>query len=74
MNHSVLDDWNPLMREHAVLALRNLLEGHEGNQRVVAELRAEDVAHKEQLQQSGIDAQLDADTGKVRVSTSTQPR
>jgi len=69
MNHSVLDDHNPLMREHSVLGLRNLLEAHPANQAVVAELRTQAVANKEQLRESGIDADIDEETGKVRVAT-----
>jgi hypothetical protein len=72
MNHSVLDDWNPLMREYSVLALRNLLEGHEENQKIVSQLRMEGIANKEQLQQNGIEADIDPNTGKVRVATSNK--
>jgi len=68
MEHSVIDDHNPLMREHAILALRNLMEGNEENQRVVAELRVEEVANRNALHHMGIDATLQPETGKVRLS------
>jgi hypothetical protein len=72
MNHSVLDDHNPLMREHSVLALRNLLEGNETNQRIVSDLRTQAVANQEQLRQAGIEAEVDEETGKVRVATAAK--
>ena len=57
MNHSVLDTHNPLMREYAILALRNLLEENEENQKVVAELRAQGVANQEELAEMGVESE-----------------
>ncbi|KZT63130.1 hypothetical protein DAEQUDRAFT_734174 [Daedalea quercina L-15889] len=39
MNLCVVDDRNPYMKEHAILALRNLLHGNKANQDVVREIQ-----------------------------------
>ncbi|EPT01859.1 hypothetical protein FOMPIDRAFT_54085 [Fomitopsis schrenkii] len=39
MNLCVVDDRNPYMKEHAILALRNLLHGNSVNQEVVKEIQ-----------------------------------
>ncbi|TFY56661.1 hypothetical protein EVJ58_g7503 [Rhodofomes roseus] len=39
MNLCVVDDRNPYMKEHAILALRNLLHGNKTNQDVVREIQ-----------------------------------
>jgi len=39
MNLCVVDERNPYLREHAIFALHNLLEGNAENQRVVDEIR-----------------------------------
>lgn len=72
MNHSVLDSHNPLMREYAVLALRNLLEEHQDNQRIVAELRAEGIANQQELKEMGVETRMDDETGKISVTTTTK--
>ena len=67
MNHSVLDEHNPLMREFAILGLRNALEDHEANQRIVSELRVNALANQDQLREMGVNTELDPMTGKIKI-------
>jgi hypothetical protein len=68
MNHSVLDEHNPLMREYAILALRNLMEDHPGNQRVVEELRVEGIANQQELSEIGVQTTMDPNTGAIKIA------
>lgn len=67
MNQCRLDDKNPFLREWAVFALRNLLQGHAANQKIVEDLKVQAVANPDELSAAGIDANVDPLTGKVRV-------
>lgn len=73
MNQCRLDQHNPLLREWAVFALRNLLQGHSANQARVAGLSIQDVANSDELREAGISAEVDAGSGKVRVKNSNDP-
>lgn len=67
MNHSVLDDHNPLMREFSILGLRNALEDHEANQQIVSQLRVDAIANQDQLREMGVNTELDPRTGKIKI-------
>lgn len=56
------------LREWAVLAIRNVLENNTENQRVVAELIAQDPVKSADLEHLGINVKLDTTTGKVSMA------
>lgn len=66
MNQCRIDDHNPLLREWAVWALRNLTLGNERNSRLVSELRVNAVANQEELKTMNVNATLGSD-GKVKI-------
>ena len=66
LNSTRIDDLNPLQREWAILALRNLTRGNEENQQFLLSLRAEEVVQDEYLDAMGLEAVL-GDDGKVAI-------
>jgi len=60
-----LDAQMPMVREWAILAVRNLLENHVANQALVSSLQVETVANNAELSTLGLEAALDQRTGKV---------
>eukprot|EP00960_Hanusia_phi_P005968 172455-Hanusia_phi.AAC.3 len=63
-----IDDNNPFSREWSVLAVRNLCEGNEQNQRIIAGIQPQQVASvPQELRDRGINVTLDNSTGKVKV-------
>lgn len=60
------DDNNPLVREWAVFAVRNICEDNDENQRYIAELKPQGVAENPDLEQMGLRAEMDPATGKLR--------
>lgn len=61
---TMYDAHNPYIKEHAVMCLKFLLEDNKENQRLVKELDANAVAEVPE----GVDAFVDRDTGRVKVS------
>ncbi|KAF2197422.1 hypothetical protein GQ43DRAFT_484155 [Delitschia confertaspora ATCC 74209] len=53
------DENNPYIREHAIMCLRFLLEGNEGNQKRVRELEPRGVVPNEVLDQNGYETFMD---------------
>ncbi|QDS72304.1 hypothetical protein FKW77_007423 [Venturia effusa] len=60
LNCCKYDDYNPFIREHAIMALRFALEGHAGNQDVVRNLEK---LGKERLGKDGVVEGYDLDRG-----------
>jgi len=54
------------IREHAILCIRNLLEGNPGNQQVVKELEAVQAIPNEVLDRHGYEHYID-DAGRVQL-------
>jgi hypothetical protein len=54
------------LREYATLTLRNVMENNAENQKLIEELRPEEVLQTEELTQMGITPELTED-GKVRI-------
>jgi hypothetical protein len=49
MNQCQLEEMNPYCKEWAILALRNLTNGHEGNQASIAVLKQQGVTNEKEL-------------------------
>ncbi|KAL7275318.1 hypothetical protein RUND412_001743 [Rhizina undulata] len=62
----MIDDDNPFIREHAILCIRNLLEGNRENQTIVRELDAVQAVPSEVLDKQGYEHFID-DNGKVQL-------
>ncbi|XP_076067894.1 ataxin-10 [Oratosquilla oratoria] len=60
------DQRNPLIKENAVFALRNLLEDNPQNQQVIADLNMQGIAPNEGLRELGMVAEVGQD-GKISV-------
>eukprot|EP00026_Physarum_polycephalum_P016571 Phypoly_transcript_17506.p1 GENE.Phypoly_transcript_17506~~Phypoly_transcript_17506.p1 ORF type:complete len:117 (-),score=28.70 Phypoly_transcript_17506:265-615(-) len=59
LNHCNIDDTNPFIREWAIYAIKNLLEGNPENQEIVRGLKAEKVSDTHGvMQEMGIGAEL----------------
>ncbi|KAL3153844.1 hypothetical protein ABBQ32_013419 [Trebouxia sp. C0010 RCD-2024] len=58
------DDENPLVREYGLWAVRNLCEGNESIQESISGLRACSTVDSPDLQQIGMQLELDGQTGK----------
>ncbi|DAZ96299.1 TPA: hypothetical protein N0F65_008332 [Lagenidium giganteum] len=70
LNLCNIDETNPMIREWALVALRNVCEGNEANQAYISALRPQgvDTANAQvDLERAGVDVQLD-EHGKVHVS------
>ncbi|KAJ3159243.1 hypothetical protein HDU86_001846 [Geranomyces michiganensis] len=69
LNHCAIDDDNPYIKEHSILALRNLLDSNPANQRLVEQLRPSGIEREsnELLAQMGKVASVGAD-GRVVVA------
>ncbi|KAK4513121.1 Protein-tyrosine-phosphatase [Mucor velutinosus] len=61
-----IDDSNPYLREYATVALRNIMENNPENQKLIEELKPEQVVETEELKQMGIVPELTQD-GKLRI-------
>ncbi|KNC97859.1 uncharacterized protein SPPG_06855 [Spizellomyces punctatus DAOM BR117] len=68
LNECRVDDNNPYIKEHAILAIRNLCDGNTENQDLVASLTPQGIApeSEQMLDEAGIQAKVD-DSGRVRV-------
>ncbi|KNC81635.1 hypothetical protein SARC_06058, partial [Sphaeroforma arctica JP610] len=64
LNHCQLDDRNPYIKEWAVLALRNALEGNKRNQQLVAGMEKNKVVVDPDL---GMEVNIDPSTGKLKI-------
>ena len=61
------DDDNPLVREYGLWAVRNLCEGSESIQESISSLRACSTVDSPDLQQMGMQLELDGQTGKPKL-------
>ncbi|KAF9586435.1 hypothetical protein BGW38_005044 [Lunasporangiospora selenospora] len=64
LNQCNIDDSNPYLREHAILALKNILAGNLENQAIIQELEPIDAVDHPVLREAKVSAQLDMETGK----------
>jgi len=55
LSQARLDDKNPLVREWAILAIRNFCEEHEDNQAIIAGLQPMGVAENRELSELGME-------------------
>ena len=62
------DDGNPQMREWALMAVRNLCEGNEGNQAFIEQIerKPRGVAQTDVLDGTGLEVEVDPETGRLR--------
>ncbi|KAJ1956313.1 Ataxin-10 [Linderina pennispora] len=67
LDHMRIDENHPYIKEHAVVAVRNLLEGNQANQDYVSKMSAMEMAHDPQLEKAGVTATV-GDDGKVSIS------
>ncbi|EKX54895.1 hypothetical protein GUITHDRAFT_149898 [Guillardia theta CCMP2712] len=65
---SNMDENNPFSREWSILAVRNLCEGNEANQEIIAGIKPKEVASiPQELKDKGMQVELDKSTGKVKL-------
>ncbi|KAI8907547.1 spinocerebellar ataxia type 10 protein domain-containing protein [Powellomyces hirtus] len=69
LNHCAIDDDNPYIKEHSILALHNLLDSNPQNQDLVAQLRPQGIDRETNamLHTMGKSASVSS-TGKVRIA------
>ncbi|GBG29024.1 Ataxin-10-like [Hondaea fermentalgiana] len=66
LNQCNVDERSPFLREWGIVAIRNLCEGNEENQRVIAELRVQGTVQTSVLDKAGLRVELD-ESGKPKV-------
>ena len=67
LNAVKLDPRQPMIREWALLATRNLCEGNDAIQEAIRALKAQQVVDTPELRKMGIKPELDASTNRVHV-------
>lgn len=72
LQQCVNDEKNPNLREWALLAMRNLLEGNEENRIAVSALEVRGVVQDPLLQAAGLEVALNRNNGKLIVSNNKQ--
>ena len=73
LNHTRIDDTQPLQREYAVVGLRAVCQV-DSVQAELRSLQALEVQGKEEWEQRGVDLQFDADSNRVHVQASDPSR
>ncbi|KAJ0265259.1 ARM repeat superfamily protein [Hirschfeldia incana] len=71
LQQCVTDDENPFLREWGLWCVRNLLEGNEENQKVVAELEMQGSVDVPQLREIGLRVEIDAVTSRPKLVNDT---
>ncbi|KAH6560210.1 hypothetical protein BASA60_000410 [Batrachochytrium salamandrivorans] len=66
LSNCVVDDLNPYLREYGLFAVRNLTQGNKTNQDLIASLDKGKVVPSAMLAEMGVEATIDADTGKLQ--------
>lgn len=66
LNNCNVDERSPFLREWGIVAIRNLCEGNEENQRMIADLRVQGTVQTSLLDKAGLRVELDAE-GKPKV-------
>lgn len=66
LNQCMIDDDNPYIREHAILCIRNMLEGNPQNQKIVEDLDAIQTVPSEVLDKNGYEHFID-ENGRVQL-------
>lgn len=65
LSHCRIDDNNPLMREYALFAVRNILVNNPTNQDLVKGLEAKSIVKEEDIDRLGVQVELD-DKGRLK--------
>ncbi|KAG9302289.1 hypothetical protein G9A89_008780 [Geosiphon pyriformis] len=68
LNQCNIDDNNPYIREHAIFAIRNLLQGNIENQKLINELAPVNAVQNEVLRDARIETELDKDAAAQVIS------
>lgn len=71
LQQCVTDDENPFLREWGLWCVRNLLEGNEENQKVVAELEIQGSVDVPQLREIGLRVEIDPKTARPKLVNDT---
>lgn len=71
LQQCVTDDDNPFLREWGLWCVRNLLEGNEENQKVVAELEMQGSVDVPQLREIGLRVEIDPVTSRPKLVNDT---
>ncbi|CAH8334517.1 unnamed protein product [Eruca vesicaria subsp. sativa] len=71
LQQCVTDDENPFLREWGLWCVRNLLEGNEENQKVVAELEMQGSVDVPQLREIGLRVEIDPVTSRPKLVNDT---
>ncbi|KAG2331053.1 hypothetical protein Bca52824_002233 [Brassica carinata] len=71
LQQCVTDDENPFLREWGLWCVRNLLEGNEENQKVVAELEMQGSVDVPQLREIGLRVEIDSATSRPKLVNDT---
>jgi len=68
LNQCNIDENSPFLREWGILAVRNLCEGNEANQQVIADLQTQGVVQDSLLEGAGLRVELpEGDDGKPKI-------
>ncbi|KAF5748416.1 ataxin-10 [Tripterygium wilfordii] len=67
LQQCVADDENPFLREWGIWSVRNLLEGNDENQRVVAELEVQGTVDVPELTEIGLRVEVDHKTHRAKL-------
>lgn len=66
LNHLIVDENSPMLREWTIFAIRNVTDSNLENQKRIQDLKLQGLANSEELKSEfNIDASLDVGTGKV---------
>ncbi|KAF9563164.1 hypothetical protein EC968_004972 [Mortierella alpina] len=68
-----IDDANPYLREYAILAMKNILNGNPQNQALIEELQPIEAVDHPALQEARVTSRLDAETGRPVLSQKARP-
>lgn len=71
LQQCVIDEGNPYLREWGLLAVKNLLEGNEENQREVSELQMQEPILTPEIADIGLRVEIDKKTGNPKLVNSS---
>jgi ataxin-10 len=67
LQQCVLDEENPYLREWGLLAVKNMLEGNEENQKQVSELELQEPVITPEIASIGLKVEIDKETGRPKL-------
>ncbi|KAI8915831.1 spinocerebellar ataxia type 10 protein domain-containing protein [Gorgonomyces haynaldii] len=68
LNHCIVDDLNPYIREYSILAIRYLTEHNLQNQQFISQLEAKGTVSNDVLDELKVTTELDTATGRIKIN------